>query len=377
MASAPLVSIIIPMYNCEKYVDGLADMLSRQTLGDFEVLCVDDGSTDVTLEKVRSLCAADERWTSLVQDHAGAGAARNTGIEKARGTYLMFLDADDEYGENLLAELVSAAEELQADEVFCLFDEYNYKTNVRREGLGFNTGHFPDRTPVETAGIKDLYRRTPWWCPCVLYRKELVDRYDLRFSTSRVANDEFFMRAYTSASKTVVGLHSSLLTYRRYVNDRSLTSSRAQHTEDMISALFSLHVWLCEHGLYEQHKESFLSYLVNSIRYNGSFPYHTPYVEAVADALCNKGLFDHMSEKDFYTAYWKRYDTEKMRKKIADLKAQNPADEHEIEAWTNRLATIQGIEKTAKAEYGRKLDPRGFAERTLKSALAKLKARLR
>ena len=377
MADLPLVSVIIPMRNCEKHVEGLMSMLLKQTFEDFEVICVDDGSTDETIEKAHLCCAADKRCVVLSQEHAGAGAARNTGMEKARGVYLVFLDADDAYCPNLLEDMVSAAEEFRADEVFCLFDEYNYRTHEHHEGLGFDKSAFPHRIPVATVNVEDLYRKTSWWCPNTLFRKELVDRHNLRFSTTQVANDEFFMRAYASVATTMVGLHTNLLTYRRYFDEQSLTSTRGKHTEDETEALLALYGWLREQGLYERHKEAFLNYFIHSIHYNGSFPYRPRYIESVVDAMCGKGLFRHLDERTFYHVYWKRYDKEKMRMKIADLQSKDPLDLQGIEAWTNRLATIQGIEKLARKKYGCMLVPGSAVGSKFKAVLAGFRARWR
>ncbi len=303
--------------------------------------------------------------------------ARNTGLELAQGTYLVFFDADDEYDKDLLSELVSAAEEFQVDEVFCLFSEHNYRRATTIEGLGFNTALFPDQTPVPTQDIKDLYRNTSWWCPNTLFRKEPIDHYHFRFSTTQVANDEFFMRAYASVSTTMLGLHKNLLTYRRHFDEQSLTSSQSQHTENEIEVLLSLHDWLQQHKLYDQHKESFLSYFVHSIQYNGSLGYRPQYIEAVAEALCDKGLFEDMDDQAFYNAYWKRYDTDKMCRELRKLLAKKPLEVHEIEARTNRLVTIWAIEACARERYGRMLNPPDSAGSTLKTAVAALESRVK
>ena len=366
------VSVIIPMYNCEEYVDELLRSLSEQSLASFEVICIDDGSTDGTLARAQSFCETDGRFVVLAQEHNGAGAARNTGLEKAQGAYLMFLDADDEYSTDLLGEMVSAAEEFQVDEVFCLFREHNHKTQSYREDLGFNKELFPDRTPVSAQSIDDLYRNTSWWCPNTLFRKELVDQYHLRFSTTQIANDDFFMRAYASVATTMLGLHKHLLTYHRFRNERSLTSGRDKHTEDAVKVLLDLHDWLYEHNLYEQRRDALLNLFIHSINYNGSFPYRPQYVEAVVEALCGRGLIEGMSERAFFNVYWKRYRAERIRKKLSALRAENPPDLHKIENQENLLTTIQAIEDLAKKKFGRSLDPRSKAERALIAARAKL-----
>ena len=86
------VSIVMPVYNVEKYLEPCLDSLLGQTLRDIEIICVDDSSTDKSVEILNKYAAKDKRIRIFHQEHQGAGCARNIGIEKARGKYLLFLD---------------------------------------------------------------------------------------------------------------------------------------------------------------------------------------------------------------------------------------------------------------------------------------------
>ncbi|MFR3092216.1 MAG: glycosyltransferase family 2 protein [Eggerthella lenta] len=105
----PAVSVIIPMYNVRPYIEDCLLSLKRQTFGDFEALCVDDGSTDGTLEAARKAGGDDARFSFLSQANAGQSAARNAGIARATGKYVVFLDSDDYY-EDVLQMLFERAE---------------------------------------------------------------------------------------------------------------------------------------------------------------------------------------------------------------------------------------------------------------------------
>lgn len=85
------------MYNVRPYIEDCLLSLKRQTFGDFEALCVDDGSTDGTLEAARKAGGDDARFSFLSQANAGQSAARNAGIARATGKYVVFLDSDDYY----------------------------------------------------------------------------------------------------------------------------------------------------------------------------------------------------------------------------------------------------------------------------------------
>lgn len=89
------VSVIIPVYNVEKYLEECLDSIINQTLKEIEIICIDDGSTDSSLNVLENYKKKDKRIIVLQQQNLGAGAARNKGLDLARGKYLSFLDADD------------------------------------------------------------------------------------------------------------------------------------------------------------------------------------------------------------------------------------------------------------------------------------------
>ena len=89
------VSIIIPCYNCEKLLPETLDYLKRQTVKDFEVVCVNDGSIDSSASILEEYSKSDSRIKIIYQENQGLSAARNTGIEAATSEYIMFVDSDD------------------------------------------------------------------------------------------------------------------------------------------------------------------------------------------------------------------------------------------------------------------------------------------
>ena len=95
MGSTPQISIIIPAYNVEKYIEETLRSIEKQTFSDFEVLVIDDGSDDGTFDIVKSIASQDRRIKIYTQDNSGQGKARNTGIDNAQGEYLTFVDSDD------------------------------------------------------------------------------------------------------------------------------------------------------------------------------------------------------------------------------------------------------------------------------------------
>ena len=109
------VSVIIPVYNVEPYLKQCMDSVVGQTLKDIEIICVDDGSTDNSLDILREYAAEDSRIQIIEQKNAGAGAARNNGMRYATGKYLSFLDSDDFFEPRMLEKAYDLAEKDQAD----------------------------------------------------------------------------------------------------------------------------------------------------------------------------------------------------------------------------------------------------------------------
>ena len=117
MENKVLVSAIVPVYNAEKYLHQTLDSLIHQTLAEIEIICVDDGSSDRSVEIVREYAAKDPRVISLVQENSGAGTARNYGLSIAKGEYVHFLDADDYMFPDAYAYMYAGAKRFDADMV--------------------------------------------------------------------------------------------------------------------------------------------------------------------------------------------------------------------------------------------------------------------
>lgn len=88
-------SIILPVYNVEKYLPRCLDSLLNQTLNELEFICIDDGSTDKSLDILRRYARKDSRFIIVTQENQGSGVARNKGLQLAKGKYIAFLDPDD------------------------------------------------------------------------------------------------------------------------------------------------------------------------------------------------------------------------------------------------------------------------------------------
>ena len=119
LADMPVVSVIVPVYNCESYVGQCLESLKRQTFEQFEALVIDDASTDTSLDVVHGCASDDARFTVFARpENKGLSAVRNFGIERARGDYIVFLDSDDYLREDALELLVARAKAQKLDNLY-------------------------------------------------------------------------------------------------------------------------------------------------------------------------------------------------------------------------------------------------------------------
>ena len=113
------VSVIIPVYNAEKYLEQMLDSVVKQTLREIEIICVNDGSTDRSSDIIRKFMKKDKRISLFEQENINAGAARNRGLKKARGQFVVFWDADDRFDRRTLELMYRKAVKTGADICVC------------------------------------------------------------------------------------------------------------------------------------------------------------------------------------------------------------------------------------------------------------------
>ncbi len=179
-----MISIIIPIYNAEYYLKECFSSILSQTYSDYEVICVDDGSTDESRKICNDFCAKDSRFRLFSQKNAGVSAARNLGIEMSRGQYICFVDADDYLDSHFFEELLYYI--AGHDAVLCDL--------TRGEGLG-QKGVVKEVTP-ESLICDVIYERIKHpGLYCFLYKTCIIRNYDIRFPVGCVKNEdtEFYL----------------------------------------------------------------------------------------------------------------------------------------------------------------------------------------
>ena len=138
----PKISVIVPMYNAERYVGKCIESVQAQTYIDWQMILVDDGSKDKSLEVCQSYADLDNRISVIHQENAGPGIARNTGVAKATGDYVVFVDSDD-YIEKDYFEMLSGHDE---DVVFINIQDVDEDGNVVKRDFMSNNQHLSKDT---------------------------------------------------------------------------------------------------------------------------------------------------------------------------------------------------------------------------------------
>ena len=173
-----LVSVVIPVYNAEKYLREALDSIINQTYINLEIVCVDDGSTDSSFQILEEYKNKDSRVIVYTKENSGGGAARNYGLERATGEYIYFFDADDIANKTLIEKALAKAVETDADVV--AFDAYTFKNDnieLRTLKKGYNRNILKD-FEKETFSYKDFPNKilsiiniVPW---NKLIRREII-----------------------------------------------------------------------------------------------------------------------------------------------------------------------------------------------------------
>lgn len=233
----PLVSVIVPVYKVEKYLSQCVESLTHQTLRDIEIILVDDGSPDCCPDLCDKLASHDDRITVIHKQNEGLGPARNSGLEIARGKWVLFLDSDDFLALNTFEYLVSLGEKnSEVDQVRFTSRTFSNSSNehphiVSPQGDYIEIFNLKDKLLPLLADIAPLPDGiyAPAYSPAsacmAIYRREVLFKKGIRFKSERkfISEDYIFTIEFAHASRGTI--FTSERFYFLRVNPGSLSRS--------------------------------------------------------------------------------------------------------------------------------------------------------
>lgn len=263
-----LVSVIIPVFNSEKFLRKCLDSLCNQTYRNIEIICIDDGSSDQSLSILYEYAHTDERFQVLQCEHTGKGAAaaRNKGLDIAKGKYLLILDSDDFFDQELVALTLEKAERENADIV--LYDIYYYSNGNSTPAVRvLNRYCLPDKQVFSGADVPEyIFQLTIGSAWSGLYRRDFIEKYHLRFQSVYHADDLMFSLSALALADRITTINKCLLYYRKD-NVSSQTKTKNCSPDSAFQALFALKQVLLEHHLYDIFEQSFINRAVSYLRW--------------------------------------------------------------------------------------------------------------
>lgn len=265
----PKVSVIIPVYNADRYLELCMDSVLNQTLKDIEIICVDDGSTDKSLFILKKFQQIDSRLKIINQDNLYAGTARNNGMKVANGKYLAFLDADDMFELTMLEQAYKQAEKVNADIVVfggSVFEGDLSKAHYYPALL--RTDMLPNNEVIETnEGFEYLFNFTtpaPW---NKLFKRSFIQKKGLFFQEHKRINDAYFV-VVSLALANRIGIVNKNLLYYRTNNNCSLQGTINESPLLFFNVFLDIKEQLIKLDKYKSNMKSFRQLALSICIYN-------------------------------------------------------------------------------------------------------------
>nr|MBQ8890905.1 glycosyltransferase [Clostridia bacterium] len=255
------VSVVMPIYNAYSYLRPAIDCVIDQTLQDIELICVDDGSTDHSLDILKEYQQLDKRVRIITQSNAGPSIARNKGLMRARGDFVIFLDADDFVENTLLEKLYTLAVEDNLDIAVAKFDIYNDKKARFEPAIKCDHGEiFEENRVVSKSTYPDcILQSTTMYIWNKLFRRSFLKEKELSFDPElRVFEDAYFVVTSLSLASAVGKVHEVLVHHRVYA-DQAKKKLFKKYFRQVPEIYARIKDFLMHYGMYTPLSQSFLN----------------------------------------------------------------------------------------------------------------------
>ena len=264
----PAVSVIVSVYNGEKYLTECLESILAQTLENIEIICVNDASTDST---PRILETYQEKLTIITNTrNCMAGESRNKGLRAASGEYVIFLDADDIFEPDMLEKAYNKAKSCDAD--ICIFKEDLFVDNLEKrsnylyaEALMEQLGKKVFFPPLELA--EALFNLWNGWAWDKLFRRKFVIDAGIEFPDIQTSEDGFFVHA-AMASAERISMLNEVLVHHRTGDTGSLSNTRDHAWESCLIYLKKLREYLIDRNLFSAFEKSYINWASSFLYWN-------------------------------------------------------------------------------------------------------------
>ena len=255
--------------NASDYLHQCMDSIVGQTLKDIEIICVDDGSTDNSLDILKEYEQKDKRVKVIQQKNAGAGAARNNGLSIATGEYLSFLDSDDFFEPDMLEKAYEKAKGSNAQIVVFRSDQYreDLKEFVQVKWT-LHEKQLPPYRPMNFRSFTgNVFRVFVGWAWDKLFERKFVEENHLKFQELRTSNDMLFVFSAIAFAQRIE-IEDVILAHQRRNNPKSLSNTREKSWECFRMALNALKDALTAHGNFWEFEQDYINYALHFSLWN-------------------------------------------------------------------------------------------------------------
>lgn len=361
---APVISVVMAVYNAEMYLRETLDSVLDQTFREIEVICVDDGSADGSLGILQEYAHRDDRIVILRNDmeSEGAAMARNIGVSAARGEYLSILDADDFFEPDMLEKAYAKAKSEDADAV--LFDGYIYDDELKADievSWILKRSYIPKKNwfaPEENR--KALFEMNLGAAWNILFRTSLIKKNRIYFIPA-FTDDQVFVCIALAYAKRITCIHDRLIHYRKNTKT-SQTADMSSHPEAGYVASDFLKEQLIERKQYEAYHISFVNHaLTNAAIYLEELDRGEKFGQLFQELKTRCFLdwqVDKIAREDFMS--------DELYRKYRMIRDKNAVDyllwqkhkkdtEKRLRRITRKIGALQRIVIYGAGEYGKKL----------------------
>lgn len=339
------ISVIIPVYNCEEFLDDSVGGILNQTFEDIEVICVDDGSTDSSLDRLNEFAEKDSRVRVFHQENQGGGDARNFALTKATGKYLYFMDADD----LIYPEALEACHELceKNDLDFVLFKAVSLfeETGKYEEHEYFTMSRLYECVGDEVFSFEDVgdllfeFSVTPWG---KLYNRKFVMDSGAQFAHRISFHDNKFFWEMLFNSKRIQFLNETY--YVRRIHPKSLIGSRDEKFFNVFIAYDQIFEIFRKYNQFEKYKAPLYNWKISILYFRLqkiNEAYKQKFMDRIREEIMkmidedgkdrveemltkeNRTVYDSIMESDTYREFELSMKVDELTRKLNYVKRKN------------------------------------------------------